>query len=466
MRIQLIYAPTSSNRRNPSWGFPPLGILYLAAYIREHHPDIECKISDGQIIGEEGCLDDFNSFKPDIVGVSFATVHATGAYKLINRMKTIAPDVLVVAGGPHPSALPEDVLSRSKTDLVVAGEGEKPLNEIVENFLKDEDYSFKEKVISSPHVTNIDMLPLPARDLVNLRDYNGSNYTKKKPEDQFLISRGCPYNCTFCSNRVFKIFKPWCRLRSPKNIVDEIQFVKETSGAKEFCDQSDEFNVNLRHAIGICDEIIQRKMDISWKTRITSRVTNFSDEFAEKMAKSGCWSVSVGIESGNQATLDGIRKGITLDGVRKVCHSLKRNGIVVSGNFMLFNVWEENGELRYENVEASRNTIKFADFLMKRKFLDGVSFTITIPFPGSPLFDTCLKFNLIPGEHKGRWKLWDAVWRRIIDLPTVNASDCDELRKEAGKLQAKTLLRNLKYFNMRKFSFLLQNAWEMIKLIR
>lgn len=442
-----------------------MGILYLAAYIRNQHPEIEWKLSDGQIDGEDRCLDDFRTFKPDLVGVSFATIHAAGAYSLINKLKSERPGIPVVCGGAHPSAMPEEVLSRCKADAVVVGEGEQAFNEIVENMLDGKPDLEQKRIISTSYIKDIDAIPFPARDLVDMRKYHGSLYRKAKPEDQVLISRGCPYNCTFCSNRVFKIQKPWCRLRSPEKVVDEIEWLQENYGIKEFIDQSDEFNASLKQAIGICDEMIKRNIRIPWKTRMTARGTNFSEELIEKMAETGCWVLSMGIESGNQETLNRIGKATTLEGIESNCRTIKKYGIKAGGTFMLFNAWEEDGELRFEGVEESMNTIGFARCLREKGLLDRVSFTITAPFPASPLWDTCMKFDLIPDNYLGSWELWDASWKRLMELPGISERDCVKLRREAGRIQTSALLANAKYLNLKELSQVWKHAKGLLKLL-
>jgi anaerobic magnesium-protoporphyrin IX monomethyl ester cyclase len=465
MKIQLIYPPTSRRGGNPDWAYPPLGLLYLAAYARRNNPDIEWKVSDGQMDGEVKCLADFRSFKPDLVGISFATPHAAGAYQFIDKLREESPDILIVCGGAHPSALPEEVLSRTSTDIVVVGEGEVAFASIVEDFSRGIIKPGYKKILTFPLIKDIDSIPFPARDLINFKRYPGWVFSKRGAGTHFTSSRGCPYNCRFCSNPVWKAQKPWCRLRSPQNVVDEIQLLREKYGIREFFDQCDEFNINTRHAIEICDEILQRGLDIKWKVQMTARVKHLSEELIEKMAKSGCWLVCLGLESGNQATLNGIGKAISIEEIRHACGLLKKHGIRVLGLFMMFNIWEENGELRYEGVEESLNTIRFAKSLRDKKLLDYLSCTITTPFPASPLWDIAIKYNLVSEKDIGRWQLWDSSWNQAIKLPTVSEEDWRKTRAMGGRLQSYSVLSRLRDVNLAALPTLMRRGTRVLKLM-
>ena len=415
--------------------------------------------------GEEKCFADFRTFKPDLVGVSFATPHAAGAYKFIDKLKQEAPDILIVCGGAHPSALPEEVLSRTKADIVVVGEGERAFADIVEDFAKGIIRPGDKRIITSPLIKDIDSIPFPARDLINIKRYPGWVFSKQGAGTHFTSSRGCPYNCQFCSNPVWKAQKPWCRLRSPENVVDEIQLLREEYGIREFFDQCDEFNANTRHAIQICDEIIQRGLDIKWKVQMTARARHLPEELIEKMAESGCWLVCLGLESGNQATLNGIGKAISLEEIEHVCGLLKKHGIRVLGLFMVFNIWEENGELKYEGVAESLNTIQFAKSLRKKKLLDYLSCTITTPFPASSLWNTAIKHQLISERDIGQWQLWDSSWNQVVKLPTVSDEDWGKVRSIGGRLQLYSVLTKLKDVNFAALPTLIRRARRVLKLM-
>ena len=470
MKIQLINSPQLTRRSGGGIAsvYPPLGILYLASYVRQFHQDIIWKISDGALDGHQKIIGDIDNFQPDILGISFTTPYATGAFKVANLVKERQPKTFVVCGGPHPSAMPEETLRRSKADIVVSGEGEQSMLDIVNKYTQGKINDMRGKIVASDTpITDLDTIPFPARDLIDLKRYTGYHLREKSPETSLLSSRGCVYNCWHCSNPVwrtgqFSIRTPRCRMRSPKNIVDEIQFLYEKCGMREFFDECDEFNINLKWSSQVCDELLKRKIDIKWKVQL--RAGHITEELVAQMAKSGCWLAFVGIESGNQETLDGINKKVTLPEIEKTCLLLKKHGIKVFGLFMTFNVWEKNGQLRYENVDDSLNTLRYAKMMTKRKLLDHLSWTITTPFPASPLWNTCMKFDLIPEEKMGKWELWDTNWNLVMDLPGVSEKDWIKIRYEGLRLQASAGFHNVRELNAKTFKLFVERGLKMAEL--
>lgn len=463
MKVHLINAPPLTPQKGGEITslYPPLGLLYLVSYTRQFYPDIKWKVSDGALDGYQKCVEDFNRFKPDLVGISFTTPFATGAYKLINTIKEDNPYIPVICGGPHPSALPNEVFERSKANVAVIGEGERSFLNIIDDHIRGK-VRDEQRTVGSQPIKILDTIPFPARDVVDIKKYSGYFLNEAKPETTILSSRGCPYNCWFCSNPVWKAYKPWYRMRSPKNIVDEIQFLHEKYGIQEFFDECDEFNVNLKLSTQTCEEILRRDLDIRWKVQL--RCDKISEELVMKMARSGCWLVFLGIESGNQETLDGIGKRITLKQVEKACHLFKKYNIKTFGLFMTFNIWEENGKLRYEGIEESLNTLSYAKKLMKQRLLDYISWSITTPFPASPLWNTCMKFSLITDKYVGKWELWNTSWGLVTRLPNISEKDWMKVKYEGSKLQVYSFLRRLNEVNVRTLRLLVERGVKMLTL--
>ena len=465
LKIQFFTPPFKKRGSNPNWSYPPLGVLYLASYVRKLYEGLEFKVTDAQLKGEEKSLEEFHAFQPDLVGVSFATPHAAAAYRFIDKLKEVAPGILVVCGGAHPSAAPDDVLARSGADIVVAGEGERAFAAIVSDFKEGRIKVGDKRTVIGSLIENLDDIPLPARDLVDISQYPGWFFRKRAPETHFLSSRGCPYNCFFCSDPVWKVKKPWVRFRSPQNVVDEIELLHKEYGINEFFDQCDEFNANVGHAMAICDEIIKRKLNISWKVQLTARSRNLPESLIARMAESGCWLVSLGLESGNQRTLDGIGKQITLEEIEYVCRLFKKYRIKIFGLFMVFNIWEENGKLVHEGVRESLNTIDFARTLRRKKLLDRLSCTITTPFPGSPLWDASIEHGLFNEEAAGDWDLWDSAFNQIIQLPGISKRDWQTVRVEGARLQSYVTFSGLRDVNLKNLPQYIGRLRSVLKLM-
>ncbi|HDY68935.1 MAG TPA: B12-binding domain-containing radical SAM protein [Candidatus Scalindua sp.] len=449
MKILLLNAPPLKKFGVIGQMYPPLGILYLASYIRKYLKDIEIKVIDGYQESYNTLLRNVKKVDPDVLGVSFTTQASTGAYKIINEIKKDNKSIKIICGGAHTTALPEEVLKKSETDMIVMGEGEVTFLEILKS-VKDKDQN--RSILGTalwedgrikinpyrPLIRDLDTIPFPARDLLDIKKYPGYYYKKRRRDTSLISSRGCPFNCLFCSNPVWKHQKPWFRLRSPQNVVDEMEHIIKEFGVTEFFDETDEFNANRKWAEEVCDEITKRGMDISWKVQM--RADNMDDQLAEKMAKAGCWLGLFGIESGNDETLKGINKKLTISKVKQSLGILKRHGIKAYALFMAFNAWEENGRLKFENKTDTLNTLDFAKELIKEKKIDLMSWSLTTPYPGSKLFDIALRHKLIPQEFAGRWELWDSSANLIMKLPGIGQRDWIEVQNKGKRIQIRLLL--------------------------
>jgi anaerobic magnesium-protoporphyrin IX monomethyl ester cyclase len=227
-----------------------------------------------------------------------------------------------------------------------------------------------------PLIDDLDSIPFPSRELLPPLDkYRPSPAScKRRPQATMITSRGCPYHCAFCDRSVFGN-RP--RTRTPPNVVDEMELLAREYGAREIRFWDDMFNINSQRVMGICEEILSRRLDIPWTCQ--ARAGHMSPPVLEAMAKAGCWQVDYGIESGNQTVLNTIMKGQTLDQVERVVKMTRKAGIGVRGFFML--------ALPGETESTLCDTIEFA----KRLDLTSAVFHITTPFPGTTLYDIARK---------------------------------------------------------------------------
>ncbi len=471
MKMLLVNAPPIKELGITGQIYPPLGILYLAAYARKHMDNLEIKAIDGYKEDKKKLADKIIKYNPDVLGMSFTTQAATGAYKLINEIKAQNKGIWVVNGGPHPTIMPEESFQRSKTDMVVIGEGEATLLEILQKIESRGDIgSIKGTAVLTdgkyhqnvyrPLIENLDDIPFPARDLLDITKYPGYLYKKYRVDTDIISARGCPFNCTYCSNPVWKLQKPWYRLRSPENVVDEMEFIVAEYGIREIFDETDEFNGNKRWAKAVCDEIINRKLDIVWKAQM--RVDNLDEELADKLKKSGFWMALFGLESANERTLKGINKQQTIAQMENALNIMKERGIKCFGLFMAFNVWEEGGRLCYEDKAASFKTLSYIKRLIHDKKLDLFGWSMTTPYPGSRLYGISEKYNLVAGAGAGNWEDFDSGANFLLQLPTVNEADWLEVINTGKRLQAKRLIAS-GAFSLSAFPLYLKKGYSLVK---
>lgn len=402
MKILLINPPyTNFEGIKESGGhMMSLGLAYLASYLRKktNHQiailDAEVKGMDYEIIKES-----IKNEQPEIIGITCPTPTMSHVFKIAEIVKTeISPRITIVLGGIHPTALPEETIKNPFVDFVVAGEGEITLYELIEeikgkgrNFNKIDGLYFKmnkEIITTSPRklIANIDEIPFPARDLFDLSLYYSAP-TKKvssDPAGPILTSRGCAFNCIHCISQ--KIWGRCVRFRSVQNVIQEIEECINKFGIKEFNVFDDTFTLNEKRAFEICDEIIKRKLNISWIA--FSRVNTISKDLAKKMHEAGCKKISFGLESGSQKILDLMRKQATIEMARKAVNAVAKQGILVHASFMFGNIGETE--------ETIKETIEFAKSLP----LDNATFFITSPFPGTDLYEIAKKEGFITKNTK------------------------------------------------------------------
>jgi radical SAM superfamily enzyme YgiQ (UPF0313 family) len=237
---------------------------------------------------------------------------------------------------------------------------------------------------------------------------------RKYPVSYLLPSRGCPYNCVFCSNPVWKLKKPWLRLRKPEHIAKEVQYLYQR-GVREIYLRSDTFNADVNWAVAVCEEIERLKLkDMFFQCNV--RVDNFNEDLAKKLRSINCWLVHLGIESGNNRVLEGIGKKITVEEIIQTCKLLRHFGIQVYGFFMLYNVWEENGVMKYETTGEVNHTFHFAKNLLKEKLINYMSWSIANPIIGSKLYNIASNHNLLTQQNSNQSRI-------PLKLPSVSEKE-------------------------------------------
>ncbi|MFX0196263.1 MAG: B12-binding domain-containing radical SAM protein [Candidatus Hodarchaeota archaeon] len=471
MKVLIVNAPPLRTLGITGQIYPPLGILYLASYSREKRGDFEIQAIDGYREDTCNIVSKIIKYNPGVLGISFTTQAATGAYRLIDEVKERTTKIHVVVGGPHPTIIPEETFERSKADMVVVGEGEETFLEVLERVDTggDLDSIMGTVVLENgkirrnpprPLIRDLDDIPFPGRDLLDIKKYPGYMYKKFSHDTDIISARGCPFNCFYCSNPIWKQQKPWYRLRSPKNVVDEIQHIVENYGIREIFDQTDVFNGSKKWAKDVCDEIIERNLDIAWKAQM--RVDNVDGELADKLKKAGFWMGLFGLESSNDRTLDGIKKKQNLEQMNRALSIMNEKDIKCFGLFMAFNVWEEDGRLCYESKEDSLRTLEYVKMLIKEKKIHLFGWSMTTPYPGSELYDIAARHNLIEKEYVGNWEYFDSGANFPMKLPGVEEKDWLEVLNAGKKLQAR-LLFSSGTFNIKAMPLYMKKAYFVAK---
>ncbi|WXG42257.1 MAG: radical SAM protein [Candidatus Freyarchaeum deiterrae] len=373
--VTLVYPYFHSPSDNSSFRHPPLGLGYIAAYLKQHNISVE--LVDCTFISQEEALEKIRRSNPKIIGIYSMFSMKSKSLKIAKLTRKNCE--LLVTGGPLPTLKPEEYLN--DFDIVVIGEGEETMLELVQNFENRHDFSkvsgiaYKDKgkiKVTPPReqIKNLDSMPFPARELFDNKGYK-EYYFKKfgYTTTTIMSSRGCPFDCDFCSRPVFgnKL-----RTRSPANVVDEMETVVELGYDRIFF-SDDCFTLSRKGLIEVCNEIIRRGVKIDWEC--LSRVDTVDREVTQKMKQAGCVRVFFGIESGNESVLALMNKRISLKQAEEAVHLTKQSGIQVGAFFIVGYPGENN--------ETILDTVRFASSLP----LDYLSFTMPYPIPGTPLYD-------------------------------------------------------------------------------
>lgn len=449
-KLRIIFADLPTTKEKYSMNYPNLGILYLIAYLRSKINNLKIHYDEAQYNIKEK-ISKIEEIQPDIYFLSFASLTSKLAYETIEVIKEQFIDLPIICGGPHPTVAPHEVFKKSKADICVRGEGEETVYELVEYFKKyphgDSNELKKIKGIAYKEngdvictekrslIENLDDIPIPAWDLVDLNKYVGNQLRMNTPSTCITTSRGCPYNCVYCSNPVWKENKPWLRMRSPQNIVEEIKLLYN-KGIRELYIRADEFNANLNWSIEVCNEIKELGYnDLYFQCNLHAGL--FNEELAKSLGEINCWMVHIGIESGNQRVLDGIQKHITLEQVENTCKLLKKYGIKIFGFFMMYQTWEEDGKLFFETPEEVDNSIRFIKKLYSQNLLDYISWGYATPFPGSKLYDVAEKYNLFKTNNEIK-----SIWEININLPGVSEKSMKKSRRKGMLYQSYYALKS------------------------
>lgn len=434
MKILLINPPAQNTivGNNPEIideerGFnPPLGLLYLAGYLKKFRPQYSVEVIDAQVeeLSYPGLKEKIIQASPDVVGLTAMTLTLVDALKTSRLVKEINPKIPLVWGGPHVHLYPEETIQFPEVDFLILGEGEITLAQLLDNLnnpgvLKETPgLVFKDKEIirtkAPAFIENLDEIPPPARELVPFQKYS-SVIAKRSPVTTMITSRGCPYKCLFCDRpHLGKKF----RAHSPKYVVDEMELCTQL-GIFEILVYDDTFTISRQRVLDICDEIIRRRLKIGWDIR--ARVDTVDPEMLAKLKKAGCERIHFGVEAGTEEILKVLRKGITLEQARAAFKMAKKAGIATLAYFMI----GSPGETRTHILK----TIDFAKSLKA----DFVHVTITTPFPATDLYRLGLKkgiFNDFWAEFAAnpRPDFRPAYWNEFI-----KSDELEELLVKAYK---------------------------------
>lgn len=373
---------------------PPLGLCYLAAVLLQK--GYQTKIIDcvAENISVSQFIKKLKDFMPDIVGVSSTTISYVAAQKMINTIKEINPEITIIMGGAHISALPLPTMSECKNvDIGVFGEGEYTLLEIMEKLDQKQSLSGVQGVLyrdngriiqNKPRTTSkcLDEIPFPARQLLkDLRLYSHTPFRGAKFTTTMITSRGCPFNCGYCDQSIFG--RTW-RYHSAEYVTEEISFLKDKYNIDFISFEDDNFLLSKKRTIDICQRMLKNSLNISFSC--LGRANEVDDDVLPLLKKAGCKTIYIGIESGSPRILELVNKKISIEEIKKGVELIKKYHINVTGSFIL--------GLPTETKDDIEKTINFALSLP----LDGITFFTFTPYPNTSLRDLAFQHGKVSEE--------------------------------------------------------------------
>lgn len=439
---------------------PPLFQMYAASVARKAGFDV--KLWDAPVLdlNFQQMIEELKAYSPQIVVVNTSTASFDYDLELIKMVKnTLNP--VIVAVGPHVTALAIDIMQAiDEIDIIVLGEYDETIRDIallLDNLSEVKGIVFRKdrKVFSTGRrelIENLDSLPFPAWDLVDINRYWESMFPgAKRPVATVMGSRGCNYHCSFCLYPQV-LFQQRLRLRDLNRVVDEIEWLKKEFGARFFYFEDDNFTASWRRVENFCKLLLERGVNITWGC--LSRTDKVTEERIRLMKESGCFLIKYGVESGVQETLDAIDKKKVLDEIVHTFAVTKEVGIMTHATVMIGNP--------NETKETIRQTREF----IKKLAPDSVQFSICTPLPGTKFWDECIKNGWL---HYTRWEDFDGVTGGVLNYPNLSREEIREavqnsyLKYYSSFPHIKQRIKRM-IFGPERFSQFLRNFWLLKRL--
>ncbi|MBI4287967.1 MAG: radical SAM protein [Chloroflexi bacterium] len=355
--------------------------------------------------------------KPDVVGISLRTSAYGSAINVSRIVKELDPTIPVIWGGAHPTVLPGEAINNANVDIVVRGEGENTVLDILrsrDNLESVPGITYKKdgRIIHNPDralIPNLDELPFPARHLI-------LDWQSCPPEalGNIFATRGCPYDCVFCASH--KVWSRKVRYRSAANIIAELQHLQQKFGVRQFSFEDDSFTVNKKLVSEFCSGLLKAGLKIRW--RCETRVDLVTRELVEQMKGAGCEEIFLGLESGSPETLRRLKKGITVEQMNTAAGVLRQSGIRFSAFFMIGFPWETMKEIN-ETLTLMKELDPFA-----------INLSIATPYPGTELHKICIEEGVVSGNMD-----WSTFFHQSPDMFFSNKFSRQEVKEIIKKAQ-------------------------------
>jgi radical SAM superfamily enzyme YgiQ (UPF0313 family) len=428
MKVLLVNPPgiSSKYKRDPFINFSsmPLGLAYVAAMLEKDGVQVEAVDCPALDVNGEQLAKHIERTQPDVVGVQALTTSIYSAVEVADNVKKVSPETHVVLGGYHPTFCPQQTLNLSKSiDAVVRGDGEYTFLKLVRSLeakrgnsgrKKIRGLSFRDgkKIIHTPNaplIEDLDELPFPARHLFPNDKY--SILGLQLPSFTMVSSRGCPFGCSFCAVSAF--YGSTWRPRSALSVVNEIVALKPSRGVYGIAFMDDMFALSKKRTLEICRLMKERRTNCVWGA--TVRADTVTYDLLRAMHDAGCVIIFLGVETGEQQILDKIRKGETVEQMKRILKWTSSIGIdtVASVAFGL-------------PGETKKSMMKTIDYVNALK-PDHAIFALATPYPGTKFYGEAVEKGWIVDNDFSNYTLF----KPLIETSNITKDDLKAFLKYA-----------------------------------
>lgn len=407
----------------------PLGLAYIAAVLEQAGHFVRI-VDMNTITTREELVRRFTEARFDVVGFTATTSTILKCYRTIQVVKRMMPWATTVLGGWHASGSPLRTMEECRfLDIIVKGEGEETMKEIVETVKTGADVSAIKGIVfrakdgsvlenmDRPLIKDLDSLPFPARHLLPMEAYKKRGFSTSGvyfKHDLYLsglvTSRGCTGRCIFCADHT--IYKHQCRMRSPENVIAEIKHAMKDFNARVFFFHDAHFTQSPRRAKQICELILQENLKIIWAC--SARVDTVSKELLVLMKRAGCARVGYGIETGSPRMLRIMNKHVSFKQMKDAIDWTREAGML-SFIYLVYGIPGETSR----DIQLTRQLI----MTLKPNF---VNQNVAIPYPGTRLREIATEQGMIKND---RWEAYNFPYGNVLDYPGY-----DEMFKLQGKI--------------------------------
>ena len=392
---------------------PSLGLGYLASQARKagHRVVILDCVKEG--LDSAGFARAVRDFSPRVVGMQMYSYDVNPAREYARLVKEAVPGCTVIAGGAHPSGDPEEILRYLPgLDFAFKGEAEIGFPLFLERIEKGGEGGFAEvpgliwrdgdavRVNPTRYVTDLDALEFPAWDLIRPETYPEAGhgaFAKNFPTAPLIITRGCPFQCTFCAGGA--ISGKRVRSRSIGNVIAEMEYLHARHGVKEFLIEDENLTLQEKLTYEFCEKLMASPIrGVSWSCPSGVRIDTLNPELLKTMERAGCYSLAVGVEFGTQKMLDLTKKRLTIEMIENKIDLLAQTNIKTTGFFLLGVPGEE-----MDDMKAT------VDFALRLK-IGRAQFNNFMPLPGSELYESLKRRGLLGDISWDRFFVHDVAW--------------------------------------------------------